>query len=236
VFGKTITQIIRLSGVLQALETCFDILLNLKSKNRLVINVEVEKELDEIISKLPPYNMISLTTFRNARYLMAYYNINRILMAGYKLNLLTSINENNLDNFLDSSNKTHLTIPYSNDLKAIMESDGSIISATFYAQNKRLKAKFVLELFQYLEDYKLGRIISKKNKSGPISYNFEKIKFELIETNGELIYIIEVLNIDFLVFKSSYNKSNGSSRNTTGKILKNIIIYQNKYLCNRFNI
>ena len=53
-FSKSITQIIRLSGVLQTLETCFDILFNLKSKNKLVINVEVEKELDEILSKLPP--------------------------------------------------------------------------------------------------------------------------------------------------------------------------------------
>ena len=43
VFGKTITQIIRLCGVLQSLETCFQILLSLKSINKIIINVELEK-------------------------------------------------------------------------------------------------------------------------------------------------------------------------------------------------
>jgi hypothetical protein len=42
----------------------------------MVINVEIENEIDEIISILPAYNKITLNNFNNAKCLMAYYNIN----------------------------------------------------------------------------------------------------------------------------------------------------------------
>jgi hypothetical protein len=100
VFGKTITQIIRLCGVLQCLETCFEILLKLKANNKLIINTEIELEIDAIIINLPLVTKITLPTLNNAKRLMAYYNNNRILMAGYNLNLITFENEINLDSFL----------------------------------------------------------------------------------------------------------------------------------------
>jgi hypothetical protein len=42
----------------------------------MVINVEIENEIDEIISILPAYNKITLKNFNNAKCLMAYYKIN----------------------------------------------------------------------------------------------------------------------------------------------------------------
>jgi hypothetical protein len=82
----------------------------------MVINVEIENEIDEIISILPAYNKITLNNFNNAKCLMAYYNINRILMAGYKLNLISANNETNLDNFFNSIAIVNIPIPFSKDL------------------------------------------------------------------------------------------------------------------------
>jgi hypothetical protein len=82
----------------------------LKSINKIIINVELEKEVDEIMSNLPLFNKITLTTFNNAKLLMAYYYNNRILMAGYKLNLISPKNEINLDNFLNSTSNANITL------------------------------------------------------------------------------------------------------------------------------
>jgi hypothetical protein len=56
---------------------------------------------------------------------MAYYKINWILMAGYKLNLISANNETNLDNFFNSIAIVNIPIPFSKDLKSIMEFNGN---------------------------------------------------------------------------------------------------------------
>jgi hypothetical protein len=129
-------------------------------------------------------------------------------MAGYKLNLISANNETNIDNFFNSTAIVNIPIPFSKDLKSIMEFNGNLISARVYAQSKRQASKLVLELFQQLENLKLGKIKSMKNKKGPISIIFEKINFESIQNNPDLVALIETLNIDFVVFKNSYSKSN----------------------------
>lgn len=216
-FGKTITQIIRLCGVLQCLETCFEILLKLKANNKLIINTEIELEIDAIIINLSLVTKITLPTLNNAKRLMAYYNNNRILMAGYNLNLITFENEINLDSFLNTSINISVKIPNSNDLKLIMEYDGTLVSATVYSQAKRTSSHIVIELFKTLERYKLGKVITSKNTKGPKTIYFQKINFELLNNDKDLITLIEILNIDLTDFKNSYNKNN-ISRKLSGKL------------------
>ena len=207
VFGKTITQIIRLCGVLQSLETCFQILLSLKSINKIIINVELEKEIDEIMSNLPLFNKITLATFNNTKLLMAYYNNNRILMAGYKLNLISPKNEINLESFLNSTSNANIIIKYSSDLKAIMEFKGNSINLSIYSQAKRMPSKYIYELFENLKDNNLGRIKTIKNKKGPNTIYFEKLDFDILYNNAHL-NIFNLLNIDLAVLKNSYKLSN----------------------------
>jgi hypothetical protein len=90
-------------------------------------------------------------------------------MAGYKFNLISANNETNLDNFFNSTAIVNIPIPFSKDLKSIMEFNGNLISARVYAQSKRQASKLVLELFQQLENLKLGKIKSMKNKKGEYS-------------------------------------------------------------------
>jgi len=182
--------------------------LSLKSINKIIINVELEKEVDEIMSNLPLFNKITLTTFNNAKLLMAYYYNNRILMAGYKLNLISPKNEINLDNFLNSTSHANITLKYSSDLKAIMEFNGYLINLSIYSQAKRMLSKYVFELFEYLQYNNLGIIKTLKNKKGPNTVNFEKLDFDILYNNANLVALIETFNIDLTVLKNSLKLSN----------------------------
>lgn len=186
----------------------------------MAITTELEKEVDEIIMKLPNFQNISSNIFNNAKNLMAYYNINRILMAGFKLNLISLNNETNLDNFISSSNKCNLLIPHSSDLKMIMEFDGAIISSNKISKAKRFNSKYVGELFHELANFKLGKIIKIKNKTGPCCLHFEKLEFKLFENNIDLVNLCENLNIDFTILQRSYNiNDNNVSSNYFLKLL-----------------
>ncbi len=143
----------------------------------MIINTEIELEIDTIIINLPLVTKITLPTLNNAKRLIAYYNINRILMAGYNLNLITFENEINLDSFLNTSINIIGKIPNSNDLKLIMEYYGTLVSATVYSQAKRTSSHIVIELFKTLEQYKLGKVITTKNTKRPKTIFFSKNKF-----------------------------------------------------------
>lgn len=69
--GKCMTQILRMSAVLQALKNCFSITNQLKTVNELIIYSQIESELEILISKASVKVLVSLFCIENAKRLMS---------------------------------------------------------------------------------------------------------------------------------------------------------------------
>ena len=89
-----------------------------------------------------------------------------------------------------------------------MEFKGNSINLSIYSQAKRMPSKYIYELFENLKDNNLGRIKTIKNKKGPNTIYFEKLDFDILYNNANLVALLETLNIDLAVLKNSYKLSN----------------------------
>ncbi len=208
------TQIIRLSSILQALENSFIITNQLKSVNKFLINKELETELDHLVKNSVLQVTISLSCFENAKRLISYYNLHKLTMAGYEYkNENFDTNELKVNSIIDKiSTKANNNIEpnIARTCKKILYSNGPIVNSTSFAQLTRSNIKLVQDSFKVLTDIKLGsiQILNKgKQAKGPkSSLNFIKISILEISKNLSVITTMEQLQINLNTYKENYEK------------------------------
>jgi hypothetical protein len=139
--GKGMTQIIRLSSILQALENSFIITYQLKSANKFLINKELETELDHLVIKSNFKVTILLGCFKNAERLISYYNLHRLTMAGYEYkNEIFETNELKVNSIIDKIStiaNNYIELNIARTCKQILYSNGQIVNITSFAQLTR---------------------------------------------------------------------------------------------------
>jgi hypothetical protein len=228
--GKSVTHLVRLSAILQSLENAFQILTNLKTLNKLILTDELKQEINNIVINKPDIECINLNCIQNAKKLISYYNLHRLTMAGYKVKTISSTNESTVDYLVNSNKSLDLSKEQSSLMKYIMEFDGSIINATVISQKKRVDIKSVQIAFNKLEIIQLGKIIISSRgaitASKQFTMDFEKLIFDKIRLNLELIPTIQDLEIDLNKLKKSYTNPNIIRKiQSTPRTVSNGILY-----------
>ena len=221
--GKCMTQVLRLSAILQALENCFKIASDLKSLNKFILNESIEKEVDHIIQNSKPIVNISLLCLNNAKKLLSYFNLNRLVMAGYKYNFALSTNELSVQNIIECLvDDKSIDSQLAKGCKVVLEAEGLIVNSTKISQKFRIPINVILKAFEYLESKKLGEVTSSnklQSQSGPKNVkNFTKVTILEIEQNLSLIKEIEGFNVSMVVYSDSFGLNNNNNNILNGNL------------------
>ncbi len=181
--------------------------MQLKSKNKIIINEDIENELNDIIVNLSQTTTIYSYCFLNSKRMIEYYILNRLVMAGYTVSSRMDTNERTIKNMLNIiKNKTTSISPeFKKICKIVLRMPGVCVSSTYVSQTKRIKSAEVLKAFQYLQSENLGSVVEEKNvgKTGPNKNFFKKVSFESVESNLNLIAAIENIGLDLNTYKTN---------------------------------
>jgi hypothetical protein len=207
-YGKAITHLVRLSGILQALENANLVVLSLPKVCRHTINENLKMEIDESLKENRANlnsHFISSETLLRGKNMVEYFILHRLIMANYPCEISDKSNSqkiesiiNNLINF--ENHGTDLEI-----IKNILLFRGSSIHCKdFLAKYKKLNAKKVIETFNYLEKRDMGNFSEVKNSKGPTKKIFKKICIENVKELQKL-KLLEYFGVSFEDYSKNFD-------------------------------
>jgi hypothetical protein len=168
-YGKAPTYLLRLCGILHnlafACKICKD-LRNAGDDSQITSSFKhkFESRKDEYILKI---KRIDENIVKSAKFLLDYYNINRMLLSGYDLQPGIC-----LDTQVFSFLKYHNTSPdidlshaQIKDAKEMLKEPGNLVSLTKFSQSKRYAASKTQQIAEILVKCGLATLSSKKSGS-----------------------------------------------------------------------
>ena len=222
-YGKALTQMIRICGMISCLEHSFEIVTNMESTNKHILCIELDNCIEkEYLKESKERYCITIENLKAAKDLVEYFILNRLILAGYasKLNYdtvsdnITSILKNIRDR--DSSVNCKL-------LKLILMQEGEIIECKELVRNKKggkdCTSESFVNAFKELQSAGIGTYEEKINPHGPTSKSFRKFKITEDTPNKiELIQFLEFIEIDVSTYMQQFNKISKINYNLISKL------------------
>jgi hypothetical protein len=141
-FGKAITQKIRLSAIVQVLENAFNMCIALKLTNKIDLSQNMKQHLeDHIRTYKASLYIINKSSFKAAENLFYYFIVSRFVLTGYNCNLNNSqivgeVLSDTQDMIKD------FDIEFLKISKAILLFPGSIVDCNLLNRKKRKSNKY----------------------------------------------------------------------------------------------
>ncbi|CAF1087193.1 unnamed protein product [Brachionus calyciflorus] len=236
-FGKSATHLLRLSGILHMLKKAI-FFLNSKQicdrekrvlTNEFIQNVEKEFEAEiqkeqmenpdddqeqenfpeEESKELKNLTKIYEETVRQAHELLIYFNKNRLVLAGYLIDLEIDFN-NSIKQYIENSKNANKieNISYSKNQLYLFEKilcyPGLEVSAKQISELTRKPLSEFIDACKELEKLKFGTVIEFKCTNKKTTFKFSKRNLEILENDINFISIFKKLSINFESFKKSY--------------------------------
>jgi hypothetical protein len=201
-FGKSITHLIRLSGVLQALENAGNLIINFNNDIRHSITKTLKNEIHCSLNVQTDYATTLSITRANivrAKKLVEYFVLHRLVMAGYPCDVSDCSNIEKLAATLENVVNFECHGANLELIKEILLFSGSSIECKdFLAKFKKYNAKKVIETFNYLDNRGMGEFLEIKNNKGPCKKIFQKL---------DVVKMQEIENLKTLnFFQITYEK------------------------------
>jgi hypothetical protein len=217
-YGQANTHVIRLAAIIHAIEVAYSLVLNLNHPNKFELTDEFKIAVTLAIdAKGLVVSTINEASILAAKKLMEYYLFNRLVLAGYRCNLIFNTNELNI-NFILNSLKYQPSLEEDEQclkiVKTIFETPGVEVSCAEINQRKKIPSAAIQSAFLVLKKLNLGSIIEEKsNKSGKgISrIIFRKHPMEMFVNNMDLVLKLEQFRVDYQTYASYYNQAKDSS-------------------------
>ena len=154
---------------------------------------------------------------------MEYYILNRLVLAGYRCNIIFNTNEENINFILNCVNdQTALEEDEQcfKIVKIIFETPGAEVCCAEINQKKKIPSAAIQSAFTVLKRLNLGSIIEEKsNKSGKgiSKVIFRKQPIEMFENNIDLVLKLEQFKVDYQTYVSYYNQHSSPLEDLTNK-------------------
>jgi hypothetical protein len=179
-FGKAITQIIRLSAIVQVLENAFNMCIALKLTNKIDLSQNMKQDLeDHIRTYKASLYIINKSSFKAAENLLYYFIVSRFVLAGYNCNLKNGLsNSQIIDEVLSDTQDMikEFDMEFLKISKAILLFPGSEVDCNLLNRKKGFKATNIVSAMKQLERDNLGKFEEIRiNSKGPISKLFHKL-------------------------------------------------------------
>ena len=215
--GKVPTLLLRLSCILQTLHDSYDHIMNVDISLRFKLDKAFEDHLNNHLKRDIKLE-ICLKSVERAYKLLEYFNKNKLLLAGYNIDINSEIEVifNNLITELEAASNDVISIE-SSIIKDILEADTSKVSLTQI--NAKLSRKCTMAILspvvKTLIDKNLGKSVSEKNLNGPKTKYFQK--FYLAEIDISTAHFLQEHSVDL----DKFNTVNASfaDENLTGNNL-----------------
>ena len=201
-FGKAITQLIRLSCVLQAFENAIGVIKKIECDSN-SLNKEFKAFVKANIKQGSVF-FIDKKTLQRAKNLVEYFTINRLLMADYKCSSTDSSNKEILEQILSEISIGDSQIS-NKVIKKILLMPGLNVRLSDVRKTKVATSEIILKNINSLVSDGFGKLVADTNKGKKSKKNiFIKPSMKELDENLELIAIIEKYKINLRDYAHSF--------------------------------
>jgi hypothetical protein len=210
-YGKAVTHMIRISAIINCLESAFHEVTHLPLLNKHNLCKELDTEIEKVFLKKSAQRFrITTENLISAKNLVDYFILNRLILAGYSSNLNYDTISENISSILkkvcDRDSIKNMKL-----FQVILMQDGELVECKELINGKKCgkdsSSEIIVQAFKDLERSGIGYFEERANKSGPSTKCFRKVQISAETLNkNELIEFLELIDIDVTSYMEHFNK------------------------------
>jgi hypothetical protein len=210
-YGTAAILLLRLIGIIHSIKISIQVAKELPNSSKASITddfcIKIRSNLASIKAK---YERIEPDTILQASNLLVYFNSNRMILAGYELNLDGKNLDEQLTNYLENkacSNILAIAPKLKSVMRKVLLSKGREVYTSDLNAKYRLSEDISIQAFEKLQNLNLGKICEKKQENNRMVKFFKKISISELEENLNLLNILHKLDLTGEAFKE-YSEGN----------------------------